>query len=164
MLDLGLDLNVWPWIWLVIAVGFALIELTVLGGSFILLPFALSAFAASLLGFYDVSVEVQWLVFLIGGGVLFTIFYRWATKFLRDNVLPPGVGADRLVGMVGTVTVAISPDDLDRGGRVSVTGEVWGAISDVPMELPVGSKVKIVAMQGTRVKVEPVHQPSEGQS
>lgn len=164
MLDLGLDLDVWPWIWLVIAIGFALIELTVLGGSFVLLPFALSAFAASLLGFYDVSVEVQWLVFLVGGGVLFLVFYRWATKFLRDNVLPPGVGADRLVGMVGTVTVAISPDDLERRGRVSVTGEVWGAISDVPMELPVGSKVRVVAMQGTRVKVEPVHQTSEGQS
>ena len=57
MLDLGVDLEVWPWIWLVIAVGFALIELTVLGGSFVLLPFAVSAFVAAILAYYDVAVR-----------------------------------------------------------------------------------------------------------
>ena len=49
MLDLGIDLNLWPWIWLGIAVFFALIELTVLAGSFVLLPFAVSALAAAIL-------------------------------------------------------------------------------------------------------------------
>ena len=66
MLDLGIDLNVWPWVWLFIAVLFSLIELTILGGSFVVLPFAVSAFAAALLGFYDVSIEVQWAVFVVG--------------------------------------------------------------------------------------------------
>lgn len=162
MLDLGLDLNVWPWIWLFVAITFALVELTVLGGSFVLLPFALSAFIASLLGFYDVSVEVQWLVFLLGGGLLFGVFYHWATRFLRENVLPPGVGADRLVGMTGVVTTTVYPEDTGRRGRVSVSGETWGAITDGDVELPEGTRVRILAMQGTRVKVEPVHQTSGG--
>jgi hypothetical protein len=67
VLDLGIDLNVWPWVWLGVAVFFALIELTVLAGSFVLLPFAVSALGAALLGFYDVAIEIQWLVFLGGG-------------------------------------------------------------------------------------------------
>ncbi len=54
MLDLGIDLNVWPWIWLGIAVTFALIELIVVGGSFIILPWAGSAFVSAILAFYDV--------------------------------------------------------------------------------------------------------------
>lgn len=153
MLDLGIDLNVWPWVWLFIAVLFALIELTILGGSFILLPFALSAFAASLLGFYDVAIEIQWAVFVFGGGLLFLGFYRWASRFLRDNVLPPGVGADRLVGMTGIVTVSISPDDTSRRGRVSVDGEVWGALAPEDEELPEGTRVRVAGMQGTRVIV-----------
>ena len=33
MLDLGIDTDVWPWIWLTVAVVFALIELTFLGGT-----------------------------------------------------------------------------------------------------------------------------------
>lgn len=160
MLDLGLDLDVWPWIWLVVAVAFALVELTILGGSFVLLPFAVSAFAAAILGFYDVSVEIQWLVFLVGGGILFAFFYRWARRFLRSNVLPPGVGADRLVGMIGVVTVPIEPDDVTRRGRVSVEGELWGALARGNGLLPEGTRVRVLALQGTRVLVEPAPPPA----
>jgi hypothetical protein len=67
MLDLGIDLDVWPWMWLGFGVVFALIELILLPGSFVILPFAVSAFAASIIGFYDFSIEIQWAVFLIGG-------------------------------------------------------------------------------------------------
>jgi membrane protein implicated in regulation of membrane protease activity len=160
VLDLGIDLDVWPWIWLVVAVIFTLIELTILGGNFILLPFAISAFAASMLAFYDVSVEVQWIVFVLGGAVLFALFYGWSKRFLRDNLLAPGVGAARLVGLTGTVTVAISPDDTERHGRVTVDGEVWGALAADDVELPAGTRVRVKGMQGTRIVVEPVT-PSE---
>ena len=155
-MDLGIDLNVWPWVWLFIAVLFALIELTILGGSFVLLPFAVSAFVASLLGFYDVAIEIQWAVFVIGGGALFAGFYRWARRFLSDNLMAPGVGADRLVGMIGMVTEPILPDDIDRLGRVSIDGEVWGALATTEEALPKGARVRISAMQGTRVLVERV--------
>lgn len=156
MLDFGIDLDVWPWVWLFVAVVFALIELTILGGSFILLPFAVSAFAASLLGFYDVAIEVQWAVFLFGGAVLFVAFYGWSRRFLRDNVLEPGVGADRLVGLVGFVTVAIEPTDTARKGRVSVSGETWGALVDGDATVPEGTRIRVTAVQGTRVVVEPI--------
>lgn len=165
MLDLGIDLDVWPWLWLLVAVTFALIELTILGGSFILLPFAISAFVAALLGFYDVSIEIQWSVFVFGGGLLFFAFYRWARRFLRDNFLPPGVGADRLVGMVGIVTAPIDPDDTLRSGRVSVDGEVWGALASGDQAFTEGAKVRIAGMQGTRVVVERIdagESPAEG--
>ncbi len=156
MLDLGIDLVVWPWVWLFIAVSFALIEVTLLGGSFILLPFAVSALIAAVLGFYDVAIEVQWAVFLIGGAILWFGFYRWAKKFLKDNVLPPGVGADRLIGMPAIVTEAIDPNDTDRLGRITVAGEVWGATASHDEVLAKGTKVRITHMQGTRVIVEPV--------
>lgn len=161
MLDLGLDLDVWPWIWLAVAVAFALIELTVLGGSFVLLPFALSAFAAMLLAFYDVAVEVQWAVFVLGGGLLFFVFYRLSTRFVRDNALPPGVGAERLIGAVGVVTVGVDPDDAGRQGRVSVQGETWGALAHSLRPIGAGVRVRVMAMQGTRLVVEPAEQTDE---
>jgi membrane protein implicated in regulation of membrane protease activity len=158
MLDLGIDLDVWPWIWLTLAVAFALVELSFLGGSFVLLPFAGSAFVASLLAFYDVPVEIQWAVFVFGGGLLFVALYRWARRSLVDE-LPLGVGADRLVGVVGTVLVAISPDDADRHGRVALDGEVWGALTDGAHEIPAGTKVRVLAVRGTRVVVTPAIAP-----
>ncbi len=156
MLDLGIDLNVWPWVWLGIAVLFAIIELTVLAGSFVLLPFAVSAFAASLLGFYDVPIEVQWFVFAVGGAVLWILLYRYAKRFAGENELEPGVGADRLVGLEGIVTTTIDPDDTDRRGRVTAHGEIWGAISGSGRVLPVGTHVRVTAINGTKVTVESI--------
>jgi membrane protein implicated in regulation of membrane protease activity len=155
-LDLGIDLQIWPWIWLGTAVVFALVELIVVGGSFIILPFAASAFIAAILAFYDVRVEVQWAVFVFGGAALFAVMYRWAQKFMRENTMDPGVGADRLVGLTAIVTIAIEPDDTARKGRVSVHGEQWGAVTDVDSVLAPGSKVRVVSMKGTRVVVEPL--------
>lgn len=154
MLDLGIDLNVWPWVWLGIAVFFAIIELTVLAGSFVLLPFSISAFAASLLGFYNAPIEVQWFVFIGGGAVIWVIFYRYAKRFASENEMSPGVGADRVIGLTAIVTATIDPDDTDRRGRVSVNGEVWGALTEQDTPLAEGTKVHVTSVNGTRVVVE----------
>lgn len=156
VLDLGIELDVWPWIWLVVAVVFALVELAFIGGSFVLLPFAASAFVASILGFYDLSIELQWAVFVFGGGVAFAALYRWARGLMQTSVKPLGVGADRLVGLTGIVTAPILPDDTDRRGRITVAGEVWGAITDLDEVIGEGTRVRILSMQGTRVVVEPI--------
>ena len=156
MLDLGLDPDVWPWVWLGAAVVFALVELAFVGGSFIILPWSVSAFIAAILAFYDVPVEVQWTVFVFGGAILFFILYRWAQRFMRDTPRLPGVGAGRLVGMTGIVTTEISPDDEDRKGRVRIEGEVWGALADGDGGIAAGQRVRVLAMQGTRVVVAPV--------
>lgn len=151
-LDLGIDLDIWPWIWLGIAVAFALIELVLVGGSFIVLPWAVSAFITAILAFYDVPIEVQWASFVFGGAFLFALLYRWAQGFMRQHTMDPGVGADRLVGLTGIVTAPIRPDDTERAGRIKVAGEVWGvAEPDRPFE--VGSKVRVTGMRGTRVTV-----------
>jgi membrane protein implicated in regulation of membrane protease activity len=154
VLDLGIDLNLWPWIWLGIAVFFAAIELTVLAGSFVLLPFAVSALGAALLGFYDVAIEIQWLMFLGGGGLLWVVLYRYMKNFAGNSDLSPGVGADRLVGLTGIVTSPIDPDDTERRGRVTAHGEVWGATSENGRPIPLGAHIRIVAVSGTKVIVQ----------
>lgn len=159
VLDLGIDLNAWPWMWLGIGVVFAIVELTLLPGSFVILPFALSAFAASIAGFYDVSIELQWVIFVVGGGVLWFIMFRFARRWVDDNQIAPGVGAGRLVGLTAIVTRTIDPDDSDRQGRVSVNGEVWGALTGADEVLESGARVTITEVNGTRVVVR-----SEGHS
>ena len=154
--DLGIDLDVWPWVWLGIAVVFALVELMVVGGSFIVLPWAASAFVASILAFYDAPIEAQWLTFVLGGAVLFLLLYRWAKRFMREGAPTPGVGAERLVGLTAIAEAGIEPDDAARRGGVQVGGEQWGAISEAGEALPVGARVKILAVTGTRVVVEPM--------
>lgn len=159
VLDLGIDLDLWPWIWLGTAIVFALIELIVVGGSFVILPWALSAFISAILAFYDVPIEVQWAVFVFGGAIFFALLYQWAQRFMRQHTLDPGVGADRLVGLTAIVTKPIDPEDTTRRGRVMVEGEVWGVVDPTRLYQE-GEKVRITAMKGTRVVIEPVDRPS----
>lgn len=162
MLDLfGLSLSIWPWAWLLVAVTLVVVELTVLSGSLIVLPFGVSAFFASLLAFAEVSVGIQWTVFLLGGAVLFLAFWRYQSLVQKGNVLPPGVGAVRLVGMTGVVIRQLDPHDTELSGRVMVEGDTWGAFTDASAVLPEGARVRIVDVEGTRVKVEPIEEPAE---
>lgn len=156
VLDLGIDLDVWPWIWLATAVVFALVELVVVGGSFVILPWAASAFLAAMLAFYDVSIEIQWAVFVFGGALFFVLLYRWARRFMQEHTMDPGVGADRLVGLTAIVTTTIEPDDTARRGRVTIDGEVWGALPDGQYRIEHGARVRVLSMKGTRVVVAPV--------
>jgi membrane protein implicated in regulation of membrane protease activity len=156
LLDLGIDLNIWPWVWLFIGVTFVIIELTVLAGAFVLLPFSISAFAAALLGFYDVAIEIQWGVFIFGGAVLWILLYKRVMKFADESDLAEGVGADRLVGMTAIVTTTIDPDDTERCGRVKVEGEVWSALTNDGIAITDGSKVTVTEVHGTRVIVTPL--------
>ena len=159
MLDLGIDLDVWPWVWLATAVIFALVELIFVGGSFIILPWAISAFIAAMLGFYDAPIEAQWAVFVFGGAAIFAALFRWAQRITNDATPTPGVGAGRVVGLSGIVTTAIEPDDTDRRGRVTVAGEVWGALSASDAGIPAGTKVTVLSVQGTRIVVRPAADP-----
>ncbi len=155
VLDFGIDLDVWPWVWIGIAVLFVLIELVLIPGTFIILPWAVSAFVTAILAFYDVNIETQWAVFVFGGAIMFVGLYRWAKRFVDDHPMEPGVGADRLIGLSALVTSAISPDDTTRAGRIKVEGEVWGALPDGRYRIAEGTRVRITAMQGTRVVVTP---------
>ena len=159
VLDLGIDLNIWPWVWLIIGVVFVAIELTLLAGAFVLLPFAVSAFAAALLGFYDVPIEIQWLVFIVGGGLLWVALYKRVMKFAGENEMAPGVGADRLIGLSAIVIADIDPDDTERKGRVKVEGEVWSALTETSAPIRIGTKVQISEIHGTRVMVAPIDSP-----
>lgn len=162
-LNLGIDLNVWPWIWIGIAVVFTLIELAFIGGTFLLLPYAVAAFIAALLAFYDVSIEIQWVTFVGGGTVVMLGLIKWVRGFLNQNPLPKGVGADRLIGTTGILTVGIEPTDTGRRGRVIVEGEVWGALSRNDEPIATGSRVRVIELIGTRVIVEPIGNPAPEQ-
>lgn len=155
MLDLGVSLDIWPWVWLVLGVAFILIELTILGGSLMVLPFGVSALIASLLAFSGVSIEIQWAVFGLGGAILFLLFWRYQSLVQEGNRLPPGVGAVRLVGLTGVVTRTIDPDAPDVRGRIEVEGDTWNAVTNGTEVLAEGTRVRITDVEGAHVRVEP---------
>jgi membrane protein implicated in regulation of membrane protease activity len=152
----------WRWIWLVACVVLVGGEMLV-PGTFILLPFGISAGVASMLSFLGVGVGWTWFVFVALGMVLFLVFWRVARRF--SDTTPPvvGIGADRLLHLTGEVIEDIPPSPTGSG-KVQLRGEVWRADSDDGLAIRVGTIVEVVSVQGTRVTVArlPSAVPDEG--
>jgi membrane protein implicated in regulation of membrane protease activity len=146
----------WRWIWLVAAVTLVAGELAV-PGTFILIPYGLSALVAMVLAFAGLHIVYGWLVFVVLGTALFTLFWRMSRNSMRGMEPPKGAGADRLLGATGRVVQAV-PADPASSGLVKLAGEEWRAISD-DGSLAEGTIVEVTEVRGTRVVVRSA--PSE---
>ena len=50
-------------------------------------------------------------------------------------------------------------DSIQSTGKVKVKGELWSAISDEPIEKD--AKIKVVSINGVKLKVEKIKTPSD---
>ena len=88
---------------------------------------------------------------LVGVVSVIVIGLSWVigTRAIEAINRPISTNLDRLVGKVGQARSRIYSE-----GSVYVGGEVWTARSQV--EIPVGSKVRVVSREGLVLTVEPV--------
>lgn len=71
---------------------------------------------------------------------------------VRAQRTPAMAGADGMIGAEGIVTLALDPH-----GKIETRGEFWNAESAVPV--PEGARVRVTALNGLTVTVEPVVVP-----
>ena len=141
----------WRWIWLVIA-GVLIAGEMFVAGSFILIPFGISAAVAMVMAFFGAPLILDWVVFVGLGAVLFSVFWKKSRKSMAARESPPGAGHDRLIGALGQALEDI-PDGPSSSGLVKTGGEEWRAISDSGPILS-GSVIEIIEVRGTRVVVQ----------
>ena len=139
--------EVWRWLWTGAALFFGLAEIFTAG--FFLLPFAIGAAAAAVLGWADVHILWQWLVFFVVTAFSFVYLRRFVRRQNSDD--QPRVGAYRLIDARGMVIERIDEDA--ETGMVRVGGEQWRAVADAPIEPDI--KVMVTEIQGTRLVVVP---------
>lgn len=145
-----------PIVWLLLAVAFAVTEgLTVqLVSIWLAVGAALTAAEAALL---DVSWVVQFWTFVIVSGVLLIGTRPFTRKLL--HVKKESTNADRFIGQVGVVIDTID-NDLSAG-RARVGGLDWAARSQDGADIPAGEKIRVLAIEGVKLIVEPYRKQSE---
>jgi membrane-bound serine protease (ClpP class) len=74
---------------------------------------------------------------------------------LQAQRRPPETGVERLIGLVGRTRTPLAPD---APGQIDARGEIWRAVSREA--LPSGAPVRVVAVDGLTLRVEPVQDPS----
>ncbi len=145
------------WWWLVIAVGLAIAEIVAPGIFLIWLAAAagLTGFLTWLMPGATAFVGVQMVIFAV---LAFGSVYVGRTIVRRN----PTVSSDpmlnnrgaRLIGEIGTVVEPITGGT----GRVQIGDSPWAASGP---DAAAGERVRIMGVEGTRLKVEPVQRPAK---
>ena len=150
--------DTWRWIFLVAAVALTLGEIAV-AGTFFLLPFGVGALAAALAAFAGLSVALDWLVFVVVSGAASAVL--WPLGRRLDRKTPhQAIGATRWVGRQAVVTRDI-PGLPGATGMVRLDREEWRAESLMGIPIRSGSTVLVSRVDGTRLVVLPLEEPSE---
>ena len=114
--------------------------------------FAVGALCAAVSSLITSSVLVQVIVFIV-----VTCGTLLATKPLVDKYKKGHkdvkTNSDRLIGQTGVMLTDI--DTLEAVGQVKVSGEVWTAKLKNPTPVKKDDKVKILAIEGVKMIVEP---------
>ena len=103
-----------------------------------------------------VDTEVPELTISWGTAVAVTVPFVAITAFLlrlavRSFRLKIETGSEGLVGEIG-----VAKTEIAGTGRVFVHGELWNAVSPVP--IPEGARVRVAKVEGLRVEVESVEE------
>lgn len=149
----------WVWIWLVVALVFAVGEMSS-PGSFFMLPFALGALAAGGLAAVDAGSVGEWAAFLgVAAGTF--LGFRPLARRLDQSGEDEGIGSRRLIGQTAVITRAIpAGGDL---GTARIHREDWRAESLDGIAIPEGARVRVTEVEGTRVMVALIDEgPSAG--
>ncbi len=90
-----------------------------------------------------------WEIVLVGGGTLLFVVGA-LPAFVRARYSTPTVGREGLVGELGEAEVTVDP-----AGVVVIRGSRWRARTNRATPIPAGARVRVVAVQGLVLEVEP---------
>ena len=147
-------MNIWAIIWLVLIIVFLVMEAATL--QLVSTWFAAGALAAMIVSLIGGAVWLQIVVFLTVSIVLLVLLWPIARKHLKPKLV--ATNADALIGRVCTVTEEIDPVE---GGRVKLGDVTWSARSVSDTQIPAGTLVKVMKIQGAKVFVEQVKKEVE---
>lgn len=135
--------------------GFAAVALEIKLSGFVMLWFALGAFAAAMAAALGFGLTGQMVLFLAVSLALFAASRTIFQRFFMHNAAPQvHVGADAMLGAEATVVEALPEGGT---GTVRINGELWAARS-VEGAIAQGELVQVASLEGLKLKVRRAQQ------
>ena len=136
-------------LWLGLVIILLIIEIATMGLTTIW--FAGGAMAAFFSTFFGATPATQRTIFLVLSLALLVVTRPAAVKYMRGSRLK--TNAESLIGRLAVVTAEIN--NLAQSGEVIISDVSWTARSRMDSNvIPVGSKLKICAIEGVKLIVE----------
>ncbi len=111
----------------------------------------LLAFTGASVWLYRDGIGLSWVTLAAGIGGMALAFVVGMPSMVRTRFATPTIGRDWMVGATGAAIADISPD-----GVVEVHGATWRARTNRATPIAAGDEVKVVAIDGITLEVEPV--------
>jgi membrane-bound serine protease (ClpP class) len=103
---------------------------------------------------YTDDVRLSWLTLLAGVVGVLLMVLGGLPATVRSRYSTPTIGRESMVGEVGEAVADVRPD-----GVVRVRGALWPAHTSRATPLLAGQPVRVVAVDGPQLQVEPVESP-----
>ena len=135
-------------IWLIASGIFFICEIITVG--FLVFWLGVGALVAMLVSFFTSNIIVQMSVFVISSGLLIFATRPLVNKINRKDVVPTNV-----YSLIGKKAIVIEDIDWVTGkGQIKFEGETWSAKSKEQLNIPAGSEVEIVSIEGVKAFVK----------
>lgn len=131
-------------IWLIASGIFFICEIITVG--FLVFWLGVGALIAMLVSFFTSNIIIQMSVFVVSSGLLIFATRPLVNKISKKDVVPTNVYS--LIGKKAIVTESI--DCTTGKGQIKFEGEVWSAKSKEQINIPAGSEVEIVSIEGVK--------------
>ena len=115
------------------------------------LTLGVAALLTGIAAAFGVNIWVQLAVFTVASMLLLWLVRPWAKGLLARSTPDLATNAQGLVGMEAVVTAPLT----GPGGRVRLQGGDWSARGQGGATFPVGSTVRVVAIDGATAVVGP---------
>lgn len=137
-------------IWLIASGIFFICEIITVG--FLVFWLGVGALIAMIVSLFTSNIIVQMSVFVISSGLLIFATRPLVNKISKKDVVPTNVYS--LIEKKAIVTEEINW--VTGKGLIKFEGEVWSAKSKEQVNIPVGSEVEIVSIEGVKAFVKPL--------
>lgn len=144
------------WIWLGVIVVLGIIELSTV--QLICIWFIVGALGSMISAMFGASIGIQLGIFVAVSALMLIFTRPIAIKALTPK--KQSFNTDRNIGKIGVVISDIS--NIDAKGQVKVMGSVWSARSEDGSDIPEGTSVKVVRIEGVKLLVVAIDSEAVG--
>ena len=135
------------WIWIAVIVAAVVVEVASM--QLLSIWFAIGGVAALITSFLTDSIAIQIFVFIVVSAMAVALIFPTVRKSMNKEHVK--TNADRYVGKLAVVTEEIS--NINAKGQVKVDNQIWSARSEDGREIPAGTKVKVLRIEGVKLIV-----------
>jgi membrane-bound serine protease (ClpP class) len=96
------------------------------------------------------DLALPWLVIVLMSAGVALFMLAGMTAMLRARFSTPTIGRESMIGQMGEATTGIDPE-----GMVDLRGGMWRARTNRATPIPAGERVRVVAIDGLLLEVEP---------